>query len=105
MANLLFAFNCVYAEPVKPLMIIESSTVFKEVRTNPLSKLKKEENLKTYHAKLDLMNDVIFPIMIVIIGKWNILTNTWLRRKMTKSIYFSKSFGLVETNNGYTWMT
>ena len=59
--NALFVSNCIYAEPVKPLINLENSTVFKQVKAPPLSNSEKEEKLRAYHAKLDLMNDMFMP--------------------------------------------
>ena len=61
MANICFVSNCTYAEPAKPLINIDNSTVIKSINTSPLGKSEKEEKLRAYHARLDLMNDMFLP--------------------------------------------
>ena len=54
----LLVSNCVYAEPAKPLQKFEFSTPYKKLKTSPLSERDKEEQLRAYHARIDLMNDM-----------------------------------------------
>ena len=56
--NALLVSICVYAEPVKPLINFENFTISKQVRAHPLSNSEKEEKLRAYHAKLDLLIDM-----------------------------------------------
>ena len=61
MMNALLVHNCVYAEPAKPLQVIENSTMVNQVKAVPLSKSDKDEKLRSYHARLDLLNDMFQP--------------------------------------------
>ena len=61
MVNALLVSNCVYAEPAKPLQVIDNSTMVNQVKAIPLSKTDKDEKLRAYHARLDLLNDMFHP--------------------------------------------
>ena len=54
----LLVSNCVYAEPAKPPQKFEISTPYKKIKASPLSERDKEEQLRAYHARIDLMNDM-----------------------------------------------
>src|SRR6476620_10464492 len=58
MINALLVSNCVYTEPAKPLQVIDNSTMVYQVKVIPLSKTDKDETLRAYHARLDLLNDM-----------------------------------------------
>ena len=58
MANVFLVANCVYAEPAKPLLAMENSTMINQVKAIPLSKSDKDEKLRAYHARLDILNGI-----------------------------------------------
>ena len=60
-ANVFLVSNCIHAEPVKPLVAMENSTRIHQVKAIPLSKDDKDEKLRAYHARLDVLNCIFQP--------------------------------------------
>ena len=60
-ANVFLVSNCIHAEPAKPLLAMENSTRIHQVKAIPLSKDDKDEKLRAYHARLDVLNCIFQP--------------------------------------------